>query len=180
MTSAGYLRFPHLHGDLLTFVAEDDVWLAPLDGGRAWRLSADRAEAANPRFSRDGSWVAWTSWRDGPAEVYLAGVDGERARRLTYWSDQLAKVCGWTPGGEVLALSASGQAFERQGWAYEVPVDGGAPQRLALGPVADLALEETSRALLNGSWGRDPAYWKRYRGGTAGRWWTSANSAPFQ
>ena len=26
----GYLRFPHLAGDLLTFVAEDDVWLAPL------------------------------------------------------------------------------------------------------------------------------------------------------
>ena len=180
MTSAGYLRFPNLHGDLLTFVAEDDVWLAPLGGGRAWRLSADRAEAASPRFSRDGSWVAWTSWRDGPAEVYLAGVDGERARRLTYWSDQLARVCGWTPGGAVLALSASGQAFERQGWAYEVPVAGGAPQRLPLGPVADLALEETSRALLNGSWGRDPAYWKRYRGGTAGRLWTSAEGAPFQ
>src|SRR5580700_1830717 len=180
MTSAGYLRFPHIHGDLITFVAEDDVWLAPLDGGRGWRLSADRAEAASPRFSRDGQWVAWTSWRDGPAEVYLAGVDGERARRLTYWSDQLAKVCGWTPGGEVLALSASGQAFERQGWAYEVPVAGGAPRRLPLGPVADLALEETSRALLNGSWGRDPAYWKRYRGGTAGRLWTSAGGAPFQ
>ena len=98
----------------------------------------------------------------------------------TYWSDQLAKVCGWTPGGGVLALSASGQAFERQGWAYEVPVDGGAPQRLALGPVADLALEETGRALLNGTWGRDPAYWKRYRGGTAGRLWTSADGAPFQ
>ena len=180
MTSAGYLRFPHLHGELLTFVAEDDVWLAPLDGGRAWRLSADRAEAASPRFSRDGNWVAWTSWRDGPAEVYLAGVDGERARRLTYWSDQLARVCGWTSGGQVLALSASAQAFERQGWAYEVPVDGGAPRRLPLGPVADLDLQEPARALLNGSWGRDPAYWKRYRGGTAGRLWTSADGAPFQ
>ena len=180
MTSAGYLRFPHVHGDLLTFVAEDDVWLAPLDGGRGWRLSADRAEAASPRFSRDGQWVAWTSWRDGPAEVYLAGVDGERARRLTYWSDQAAKVCGWTPDGDVLALSANGQAFERQGWAYAVPVDGGAPQRLPFGPVADVALEETARALLNGSWGRDPAFWKRYRGGTAGRLWTSADGAPFQ
>ena len=180
MTSAGYLRFPHIHGDLLTFVAEDDVWLAPLDGGRAWRLSADRAEAASPRFSPDGRWVAWTSWRDGPAEVYLAGVDGERGRRLTYWSDQLARVCGWTPGGEVLALSASGQAFERQGWAYAVPVDGGAPQRLPFGPVADVALEEGARGLLNGTWGRDPAFWKRYRGGTAGRLWTSVDGAPFQ
>ena len=180
MTSAGYLRFPHVHGDLLTFVAEDDVWLAPLDGGRAWRLSADRAEAASPRFSPDGRWVAWTSWRDGPAEVYLAGVDGERGGRLTYWGDQLARVCGWTPGGEVLALSASGQAFERPGWAYAVPVDGGAPQRLPFGPVADVALAEGARGLLNGSWGRDPAFWKRYRGGTAGRLWTSVDGAPFQ
>ncbi|MEN3345928.1 MAG: tricorn protease, partial [Arthrobacter sp.] len=36
MTSSSYFRFPHLHGDLVTFVAEDDVWIAPLDGGRAW------------------------------------------------------------------------------------------------------------------------------------------------
>ncbi|WP_307806584.1 S41 family peptidase [Streptomyces sp. FH025] len=33
MTPPGYLRFPHLHGGLLTFTAEDDVWIAPLDGG---------------------------------------------------------------------------------------------------------------------------------------------------
>ncbi|MGW1148613.1 hypothetical protein ACWD6I_27070, partial [Streptomyces sp. NPDC002454] len=29
-TDPGYLRFPHLHGDLLAFVAEDDLWVAPL------------------------------------------------------------------------------------------------------------------------------------------------------
>ena len=34
MTSAGYLRFPHVRGDLLTFVAEDDIWLAAASGGR--------------------------------------------------------------------------------------------------------------------------------------------------
>ena len=27
--AAGYLRYPHIHGDLLTFTAGDDVWLAP-------------------------------------------------------------------------------------------------------------------------------------------------------
>jgi tricorn protease len=39
VTSSGYLRYPHIHGDLLVFVAEDDVWLAPADGGLAWRLT---------------------------------------------------------------------------------------------------------------------------------------------
>ena len=27
VTSAGYLRYPHIHGDLLAFVAGDEVWL---------------------------------------------------------------------------------------------------------------------------------------------------------
>lgn len=27
--SAAYLRFPHLSGDRLCFVAEDDLWVAP-------------------------------------------------------------------------------------------------------------------------------------------------------
>ena len=27
--ASGYLRYPHIHGDLLTFTAGDDVWLAP-------------------------------------------------------------------------------------------------------------------------------------------------------
>ena len=181
MTSAGYLRFPHVQGDLLTFIAEDDVWLAPASGGRAWRLSADQAEAAWPRFARDGASVAWVSWRDGPAEVYLASTDGAApGRRLTYWGEPAATVAGWTPDGEIIALTASGQPFERQFWAYAVPPDGGPSRRLPYGPVAAVAMEEAAQALLNGSWGRDPAYWKRYRGGTAGRLWTATAGSPFQ
>jgi tricorn protease len=60
-----YLRFPHLHGDTLVFTAEDDVWSAPLSGGRAYRLTADDVPVARPRLSADGTAVAWTSWREG-------------------------------------------------------------------------------------------------------------------
>jgi len=181
MTSAGYLRFPDVQGDLLTFIAEDDVWLAPASGGRAWRLSADQADAAWPRFARDGASVAWVSWRDGPAEVYLASTDGAApGRRLTYWGESAATVDGWTPDGEIIALTAAGQPFERQFWAHAVPPDGGPSRVLPYGPVAGVAVEEGAQALLNGSWGRDPAYWKRYRGGTAGRLWTASAGGPFQ
>jgi tricorn protease len=165
---------------LLTFVAEDDIWLAAASGGRAWRLSADRAPVSHPRLSADAALVAWTSWRDGPPEVYLAEVDGEAGRRLTYWSDPDTRICGWTPDGEVLALTCSGQAFDRFTWAHAVPASAGPPRRLEFGPVADVALEPGARALLNGCWGRDPAFWKRYRGGTAGRLWTAGATGPFR
>jgi tricorn protease len=180
VTSAGYVRFPHVYDDLLTFVAEDDIWLAAASGGRAWRVSADRAQVSHPRLAPDGALVTWTSWRDGPPEVYLAGVDGDASRRLTYWSDPDTRVCGWTPDGEILALTCSGQAFDRFTWAHAVPADAGTPRRLPFGPVSDVALQPDARVLLNGTWGRDPAFWKRYRGGTSGRLWTSGAAGPFR
>ena len=171
MTSAGYLRFPHLHGDLLTFTADDDVWLAPLAGGRAWRVSSDRAPVSYPRLSRDGSLLAWTSARDGAPEIWVCGLDGGPARRLTYWGDGGTRVVGWAPGGEIIAITAAWQPFDRFTHAYLLSADGGAPRHQAFGPASDVAIEPAGTVLLNGTYGRDPAYWKRYRGGTAGRLW---------
>ena len=59
-TDVAYLRFPHLHGDLLCFAAEDDLWVAPLSPeasrpGRAWRVTVDRTRVGHPRFSPDGT-----------------------------------------------------------------------------------------------------------------------------
>ena len=178
MTSSGYLRYPHIHGDLLVFVSEDDVWLAPADGGRAWRLSADSAQVSYPRFSRDGARIAWTSWRDGNPEVYTADPEGNDAGRLTYWSDARTRVTGWTREGEVLAVSATGQPETYLTWAYAIPLEGAPPRRLPFGPVTDLALEETGTALLTGRMNTEPAFWKRYRGGTRGRLWTATGTDP--
>ncbi len=178
MTSSGYLRYPHIHGDLVVFVAEDDVWLGPADGGRAWKLSADSAQVSYPRFSRDGSAIAWTSSRDGQPEVYLADPDGSASSRLTYWGDARTRVTGWTRDGEVLAVTAAGQPETYLTWAYAVQVEGGPPRRLPFGPVGDLALEDAGTALLTGRMNNEPAYWKRYRGGTRGKLWTATEQDP--
>jgi tricorn protease len=182
VTSANYLRFPHVHQDLLTFVAEDDVWLADAAGGRAWRLSADDRQATWPRLSRDGTQVAWASLKDGAAEVYLADAGGGASRRLTYWGDLLARVCGWTPAGEVIALTAADQPFVRQTWAHAISAEAGEPgsRLLPFGPISDLAVEPASVALLTAGGITDPAWRKRYRGGRSGRLWlrTTLPGAP--
>jgi tricorn protease len=182
MTSrpSSYLRFPHLRGASLVFAAEDDIWLASVEGGRAYRLSADQAPVANPRLHHDGTQVAWTSRRDGPPEVYVTGVEGGLARRLTYWGQGKTRTLGWTEHDEVVAVTTAGQPSIRGSWAHALPMDGGPGRVLPYGPVSDLALGPAGRALLNSVISVEPAWWKRYRGGTAGKlWWNPAGDGEF-
>ncbi|GAA2499556.1 S41 family peptidase [Streptomyces longisporus] len=165
-----YLRFPHLRGELVAFTAEDDVWLAPVDGGRAWRVSADNTPVTLPRISPDGTTVAWTSTRDGAPEVHIAPVAGGPAERLTHWGSWRTQVRGWTPEGQVLAITTHGQANLRRSWAHAVPLDGGPSTVLPYGFVGHVA-HGPSTVLLSAPMGREAAWWKRYRGGTAGKLW---------
>ncbi|MBB5938339.1 S41 family peptidase [Streptomyces zagrosensis] len=203
-SDGAYLRFPHLHGDLLCFAAEDDLWVAPLPAPgatpeRSWRLTVDRTRVGHPRFSPDGSQIAYTSWRSLDPEVYLTPVSGGSARRLTYWGSTDTRVCGWTPPdkdrrSDVLAVSSHGQPFSYYSWAYSLPTDGSPGGRLPWGPVSDIAVADLDSAdlgavelsgeelcgegpanrctlLLTGKPPHEPASWKRYRGGAMGRLW---------
>ncbi|GAA2137260.1 S41 family peptidase [Kitasatospora kazusensis] len=167
-----YLRHPHLHGDLVAFVAEDDIWLAPVDGGRAWRLTADQAPVSHPRFSPDGRHLAWTSARDGAPEIFVAPTEGGPARRLTYWGSAVTALRGWTADGRPIAVTSAGQSTSRRTWAFALPLDGGEPVRLPYGPVGGLAQEpDGPRTLLLSAASSEPARWKRYRGGRVGKLW---------
>ncbi|WP_369035204.1 MULTISPECIES: S41 family peptidase [Streptomyces] len=171
-----YLRLPHLSDDLLCFVAEDDLWLASLDGpGRAWRLTVDRTKVGHPRFSPDGRHIAYTSWRSLVPEIHRAPVDGGPAQRLTYWGSADTQVCGWSPDGDILAVASHGQPFSYFTWAYSVPAGGGPGGRLPWGPVSDIQVadieDERRTLLLTGTPPHEPAAWKRYRGGAMGRLW---------
>ncbi|MEU6402984.1 S41 family peptidase [Streptomyces sp. NPDC046985] len=177
----GYLRLPHISGDLLCFVSEDDLWLAPLDGAeRAWRLTVDRTKAGRPRFSPDGRSLAFASWRSLAPEINLAPVDGGPAEQLSYWGCSDTQVCGWAPPdehgrSEILAVTSQGEPFSYFTWAYKVDVDGAPGRRLPWGPVSDFQVAELDgerqSLLLTGTPPHEPFSWKRYRGGAMGRLW---------
>jgi tricorn protease len=177
---SAYLRFPHLHGELICFVSEDDLWLAPLaapgaGAGRAWRLTADRTRVGAPRFAPDGTAIAFTSWRSLDPEVHLVPVAGGTPRQLTYWGGPDARVCSWTPDGRVLAVSSHGQPFAHYAFGYEIATDGSPGRRLPWGRISDVAVDgppgHRRTLMLSGTAPHEPAGWKRYRGGATGRLW---------
>ncbi|WP_427132490.1 S41 family peptidase [Pseudarthrobacter sp. S9] len=175
MTSSSYFRFPHLHGDLVTFVAEDDVWIAPLDGGRAWRVSSLQLPARNPRFTPDGKRLVWTVVQGTAPEVVTADVDGGGYRQLSYFGHSSTRVKGFTPDGDVVVTSAFRQPDSRHTHAYSLPVTGGWAQELPFGPVESVAfgpvVGDERPVVLASVLSREPAWWKRYRGGAAGKLW---------
>jgi tricorn protease len=196
MTESGYLRYPHIARDLITFVARDDVWLCSLSdaagggggGTRARQLTADHAPARYPRLNPSATQVAWTGTRDSgrspglnaASEAFTAPVDGGPARRLTYWGEQLATVRGWISDDEVLVLSRAGLHATQKTWAFAVPLHGPV-RRLNYGPTSDVAARDG--AVLVGSaletTTSDPARWKRYGGGAGGKIWYSPDGSRF-
>ena len=175
-----YLRYPTLHEGLLGFVAQDDVWLAPLDGGRPWQLTADHAATKDLRFSPDGARLAHLSQRDGVPELHVVATEGGPSVRTTWWGDAHARVLGWADPQRVHVASAVGEPFRHRTWARAVPVDGGPAERLPHGPVTALDVSTGGGVVLGTGFGgrrRDPAMWKRYRGGTAGRLWIDVDGS---
>lgn len=179
----------------MTFVAEDDIWLASLTeasgggtaGGRAWRLTADQVPVLNPRLNPAGTRIAWTSTREASAslargaarEVYTVPVDGGPVQRLTYWGDGRIAVRGWLSDDEVLVISNAGQHDTMRTRAFAVPLESTA-RLLPYGPTGDVAVAPNGAILLGSPTYAEPVRWKRYGGGTGGKIWYSPDGAEYQ
>jgi tricorn protease len=174
-----YLRYPHLSGSTLTFVADDDVWLTDLPGfaasARAWRVTSDRVPVKRPLLSPDGSRVAWTSSREGVVEAFALPVDGGETNRLTHWGHARTEAIGWASPDEVIVRGWGGHGHRFYNFAHTVPFEGGQPARLPYGNLKSLAVAEPgvqgSPVVLSRFYAGNSWLWKGYRGGATGQLW---------
>jgi tricorn protease len=168
--SQGYFRYPAIFQNRIVFTSEDDLWEVPLEGGAARRLTAGRGSFLCPQFSPDGRRLAFASAEEGYKEVYIMPSEGGDLQRLTYLG-ALSIPCGWLDAETILFRSTGYEAHNVVG-ICSVGAEGGLPGPLQLGPASSLVLSETGQAVLaRTGWRAEPSYWKRYRGGTAGKLW---------
>ena len=169
---ARMLRQPTVSATQIAFVYAGDIWIMPKTGGTAQRLTTARGEESFPRFSPDGSTIAFTANYDGNDEVYTIPATGGEAERLTYHpaSD---RVVAWYPDGQSL-LVASSRASEtnRYNKLFKISKSGGLPSVLPVpyGEFASFSPDAKTIAYLPEA--VDARTWKRYRGGWAPDIWT--------
>ena len=104
--SGRLMQYPDVSDTHITFIYGDDVWIASKSGGSAHRLSSPEGSESYPRFSPDGSMIAYTANYHGNSDVYIINTNGGVPKRLTYHG-MFERVLGWSPDGKSVLFASS-------------------------------------------------------------------------
>src|SRR5262245_25136303 len=100
------LRRPTVSRDSVAFEYAGDLWIVSRSGGQARRLTSTPGVEIDPRFSPDGSQIAFSATVAGNTDVYVVPTAGGDPKRLTYHPG-VDRVRGWTSDGRrVIFMSA--------------------------------------------------------------------------
>ena len=94
-------------GRTLVFDLLGDLYLMPIEGGRATALTEGMAWDVQPRFSPDGERVTFISDRSGGDNVWVIHVDGSDTTQITRGNNNLFLSPEWTPDGNYIVASTS-------------------------------------------------------------------------
>jgi Tol biopolymer transport system component len=98
------------NGRSIVFDLLGDLYVLPMEGGRATRITSGQAMDAQPRWSPDGTEIAFVSDRSGNENVWVMRADGTRARSLTREDNRAFVSPAWTPDGKYVVVSRNGGA----------------------------------------------------------------------
>ena len=117
-------------GASVVLEALGDLYVLPIEGGRAERITRGLAFDSQPRFAPDGERIVFISDRDGSEAVWTAGRDGSEPRKIAGGGDKTEFASpAWSPDGSHVVVSKTQWGlgtFEL--WAYHV--DGGKGVRI--------------------------------------------------
>ncbi len=160
------LREPTLANNTVAFVYANDLWKAPINGGIAQRLTSGLGNESDPKFSKDGQWIAFTAEYDGNSDVYVIPASGGTPKRITF-HPSMDEVQGWTPEGNILFRSTRNARPTMTSQFFTISPKGGLPRALEIprGAYGNISSDGSHIAYTPiTSW--DPE-WRNYRGGQA-------------
>ncbi|MEM8984496.1 MAG: PDZ domain-containing protein [Pseudomonadota bacterium] len=175
------LRFPDIHNDQVVFVYAGDLYVASTNGGAATRLTSHDGLELYPKFSPDGSTIAYSAEYNGTRQVYVIPTAGGSPRQLTWYNDVGAmpprggtdyRVLDWTRDGNNVLVRANRLPWgPRMGRYHLVPVTGGDETPLEIPEGGGGMFSPDGTKVVYTPIDREFRTWKRYRGGRAQDVW---------
>ena len=90
------------NGKSIAFSMLGDLYLLPIEGGKARRITQGAAWDVQPRFSPDGKEIAYTSDRGGGNNIWRMPVIGGEGTQVSKEDFRLLNNPAWTPDGQYL------------------------------------------------------------------------------
>jgi len=166
-----FLRHPTIHGNLVAFAAEGDIWTADATGGEAHRLTTHPGNERDPLFSPDGSMIAFAGEYDGAPDLYVIPTDGGAPLRLTWDGDDSIRAVGWSADGKNVMIRSGRLNGEWHNRLWRVPVTGGTPELIPIPRAEHAAFDATGQHVAFVPISAEWQHWKHYRGGQADDVW---------
>lgn len=162
-------------GNLMVYVqpfVDTDIFRVPGPGvaGQPTRLISSTRQEFSPRYSPDGSQIAFISDRTGSQEIWIADADGRNIRRITSFGGPSVGSPRWSPDGNWIAFDSTAAGASA---IYVTAASGGPPRRITSPDVTSV----------RPSWSHDDK-WIYFGSNRSGAWqiWktTPEGAAPVQ
>jgi tricorn protease len=177
------LRFPTTNGAQIVFCYAGQLYSVAKQGGLARRLTSGPGYTSFPRFSLDGSQLAFTSQYDGNTEVYVMPAEGGEPKRLTMTatlgrddiSDRMGPnniVMAWQNTKPLIVFRTRKKSFDAFiGQLYTVGPDAELPQQVPVPRGGFVSFSPDDSKMAYNRVFREFRTWKHYRGGMADDVW---------
>ncbi len=169
------LRFPDIHEDRVAFVYAGDIYTASINGGDAVRLTSHEGMELYPKFSPDGTEIAFSAEYNGTRQVYVVPSTGGSPRQLTWYNDVGAmpprggtdyRVLDWSRDGDHVLVRANRLPWgPRMGRYHLVPANGGDESPLEIPEGGGGMFSPDGTKIVYTPIDREFRTWKRHRGG---------------
>ena len=91
----------------------NQVFLCNADGSNTIQLTKGDKNSANPKWSPDGKWIAFTSSRDGKNNLYVLPVGGGEAEKVTDVKSGVG-IYDWSHDGSMIAFVMTDAAADKE------------------------------------------------------------------